>query len=92
MSELYKLPDGWEWKTIEELCEILDRLRKPISQKDRISGEYPYYGATGIVDYINNSKKKVNEIHINCKLKPLMYNLVRNTFSKEEGDFDEKDF
>ncbi|MDX4038380.1 restriction endonuclease subunit S [Aliarcobacter skirrowii] len=54
MSELHKLPDGWEWKTIEELCEILDRLRKPISQKDRISGEYPYYGATGIVDYINN--------------------------------------
>ncbi|MGJ0339966.1 restriction endonuclease subunit S [Aliarcobacter cryaerophilus] len=54
MAELYSLPDGWEWKTIEELCEILDRLRKPISQKDRISGEYPYYGATGIVDYINN--------------------------------------
>jgi type I restriction enzyme S subunit len=54
MSELYTLPDGWEWKNIEELCEILDRLRKPISQKDRISGEYPYYGATGIVDYIDN--------------------------------------
>ena len=54
MAELYTLPDGWEWKTIEELCEILDRLRKPISQKDRISGQYPYYGATGIVDYINN--------------------------------------
>ena len=33
MSELYTLPDGWEWKNIEELCEILDRLRKPISQK-----------------------------------------------------------
>lgn len=54
MSELYTLPDGWEWKTIEELCEILDRLRKPISQKDRSNGEYPYYGATGIVDYIDN--------------------------------------
>ncbi len=35
MAELYSLPDGWEWKTIEELCEILDRLRKPISQKDK---------------------------------------------------------
>src|SRR5574344_27312 len=54
IAELYSLPKGWERKTIEELCEILDRLRKPISQKDRISGEYPYYGATGIVDYINN--------------------------------------
>jgi type I restriction enzyme S subunit len=54
MSELYQLPDGWEWKTIEDLCEILDRLRKPISQKDRISGEFPYYGASGILDYIND--------------------------------------
>jgi len=54
MSELYKLPDGWEWKPIEELCKILDRLRKPISQKNRINGEYPYYGATGIVDYVDD--------------------------------------
>jgi len=54
MAELYQLPDGWEWKTIDDLCEILDRLRKPISQKDRISGEYPYYGASGILDYIND--------------------------------------
>ena len=54
MSELYELPDGWEWKTIDELCEILDRLRKPISQKDRIIGEFPYYGASGILDYIND--------------------------------------
>ena len=53
MSELYELPDGWEWKNIGETCEILDRLRKPISQKDRVSGTYPYYGATKIVDYIN---------------------------------------
>jgi type I restriction enzyme S subunit len=48
------LPNNWEWKSIEELCEILDRLRKPISQKNRISGQYPYYGATGIVDYIDD--------------------------------------
>ena len=54
MSDLYELPNGWEWKTIEEICEILDRLRKPISQKNRVSGEYPYYGATGIVDYVND--------------------------------------
>ena len=54
MSELYELPDGWEWKTIEDLCEILDRLRKPISQRDRISGEFPYYGASGILDYIKD--------------------------------------
>lgn len=53
MNELYKLPAGWEWTNLEEVCEILDRLRKPISQKDRIAGQYPYYGASGILDYIN---------------------------------------
>ncbi len=48
------LPNGWENTTIEETCEVLDRLRKPISQKDRKRGKYPYYGATKIVDYIND--------------------------------------
>ena len=54
MSELYELPDGWEWKKLEELCEILDSKRKPISQKDRISGDYPYYGASGVLDYVHD--------------------------------------
>lgn len=54
MSELYELPEGWEFSNIEKTCEILDKLRKPISQKDRIKGNYPYYGATKIVDYIND--------------------------------------
>ena len=42
------------WKTVQlgDLCEILDTRRKPITKKDRIHGEYPYYGATGIVDWV----------------------------------------
>lgn len=47
------LPQGWEVKTIDNTCEILDNKRVPISQKNRISGIYPYYGASGIVDYID---------------------------------------
>lgn len=35
------------------LCEILDRLRKPITKSSRKTGEFPYYGATGIVDYVD---------------------------------------
>ena len=53
MSKLYQLPDGWEWTELCRLCEILDNRRKPISQKERIFGEFPYYGASGILDYIN---------------------------------------
>jgi type I restriction enzyme S subunit len=42
------------WPTVKlgDVCEVLDFKRKPITKKDRISGEIPYYGATGIVDYV----------------------------------------
>lgn len=36
-----------------DIVEIHDKLRKPITQGDRISGEYPYYGATGVLDYVH---------------------------------------
>ena len=37
---------------IEDCCEILDSLRVPITASDREEGEYPYYGANGIQDYV----------------------------------------
>lgn len=35
-----------------ELCDVLDYKRKPITKRDRVQGEYPYYGATGILGYV----------------------------------------
>ena len=52
--EKENLPAGWQMKTLGEVCEILDNLRKPITKRDRIDGEYPYYGATGILSYVND--------------------------------------
>ena len=46
------IPQGWEEKTLGEICDILDSQRKPITKKDRIEGIYPYYGATGVLDYV----------------------------------------
>ncbi|EGK8076273.1 restriction endonuclease subunit S [Campylobacter lari] len=43
----------WKNKTINNICKILNNKRVPISQKDRIRGIYPYYGASGVVDYID---------------------------------------
>ena len=37
-----------------DLVEVLDKQRKPISKSNRKSGKYPYYGASGIVDYVND--------------------------------------
>ena len=37
-----------------DVCDVLDSHRKPITKKDRIAGDIPYYGATGIVDYVKD--------------------------------------
>lgn len=37
---------------LEDVCEILDSQRIPITAKDRTSGAYPYYGANGVQDYV----------------------------------------
>lgn len=42
----------WEEKKLGTICDILDSIRKPITKKDRIKGPYPYYGATGLQDYV----------------------------------------
>ncbi len=47
------MKQGWEVKTLGEICEVLDSKRKPVTKRDRMAGEYPYYGATGILDYVD---------------------------------------
>lgn len=44
---------GWEYKKLGDCTQILDSQRKPVTKKDRKSGIYPYYGATGIQDYVD---------------------------------------
>ena len=46
--------EDWKVKTIDELCAILNNIRKPISSGDRKKGSYPYYGASGIIDYVDD--------------------------------------
>ena len=36
-----------------ECVEFLDTQRKPLEGAKRVSGPYPYYGASGIVDYVD---------------------------------------
>lgn len=43
-----------QWKTLGELAENLDSKRKPITSGLRDLGEIPYYGASGIVDYVKD--------------------------------------
>ena len=47
-------PDGVEIRYLEDCCNLLDKKRKPITKASREAGEYPYYGANGIQDYVAN--------------------------------------
>ena len=48
----FDIPDSWEWVRLGEIVEVLDSQRKPITKRDRKNGAIPYYGATGILDYV----------------------------------------
>ena len=50
------IPFGWEISPLSELLEVNDARRIPLSNKQRAErqGFYPYYGATGIMDYVDN--------------------------------------
>ena len=45
--------DDWEQRKLGDVVEFLDTMRKPLEGAKRISGPYPYYGASGIVDYVD---------------------------------------
>ena len=50
------MPSGWSKKTLVEIAVFLDGKRVPLKEADRQQrkGKYPYYGASGIIDFIND--------------------------------------
>jgi len=44
----------WEMVQIGDVCEILNNKRVPVTASERKKGIYPYYGANGIQDYVDN--------------------------------------
>ncbi|MGU5536628.1 restriction endonuclease subunit S [Aeromonas caviae] len=55
-TEVGVIPEDWDVCELQEAVEFLDGQRRPIKSGDRakIAGIYPYYGASGIVDYVND--------------------------------------
>jgi len=56
MQQLLKPKEGWEVKKLGDCTNCLDNLRFPLNDSQRLSmkGDYPYCGANGILDYIND--------------------------------------
>ena len=46
--------EPWEQRKLGELVNFLDTQRKPLEESKRKKGPYPYYGASGIVDYVSD--------------------------------------
>lgn len=44
----------WETRPLAKVAENLDSKRVPITEKDRTKGNNPYYGASGIIDYVDD--------------------------------------
>ena len=46
----------WNVKTLKEISNNFDSKRKPMSSREREEhkGNYPYYGATSIIDYVDS--------------------------------------
>ncbi|WP_426693871.1 restriction endonuclease subunit S [Alistipes shahii] len=46
----------WEKKTLADIVNIWDSMRKPLSatERDKMQKIYPYYGATSLMDYVDN--------------------------------------
>lgn len=49
-------PMGWDVQAFSELVQNEDGKRVPVKKADRenMSGEYPYYGASGIIDAVDD--------------------------------------
>ena len=50
------IPEGWTEGTIQDLVIYHDKRRKPLSgmQRAEMKGQYRYYGAASILDYVND--------------------------------------
>ena len=51
-----EIPQEWNDCKLKDFINLFDSKRVPLSSKDRgeRQGVYPYYGATGIMDYVND--------------------------------------
>jgi len=85
-SELGLIPKEWEVKKINEVCDILDNYRIPLNEEERQKrkGNIPYYGANGIIDFIDDYIFDDKLILLpedggnfeNYKIKPIAYKVI----------------
>ena len=50
------MPEGWHLGTVQDVIVYHDTKRKPLSgkQREKMKGDYRYYGAAGVLDYVDS--------------------------------------
>src|SRR5712692_11476522 len=58
IDDTVTVPSGWKLSTLEQACSFHNNLRFPINleTRRRMQGEYPYYGPTGVLGYLNEHR------------------------------------
>jgi len=51
-SPLGKIPEGWEVRKLQDVLEL--KYGKALKKADRLGGDVPVYGSSGVVGYHNN--------------------------------------
>ena len=56
-TEVGVIPEDWDVQKLGAISTFLDGQRRPVKSSDRakMQGTVPYYGASGIVDYVNDN-------------------------------------
>ena len=49
-----KFNNEWKKNKLDKVVDFFDNQRIPIDSGERKSGPYPYYGASGIIDYVDD--------------------------------------
>ena len=51
-----EIPEGWEVESLSDCINLFDSKRVPLSraEREKISGDIPYYGATSVMGYVND--------------------------------------
>ena len=76
-SELGPIPAGWKVKSLLEVSNLYDNLRIPLSSMEREErkGNYPYHGATSVMDYVDD-----------LQMKGIYWNVEDGSVVNEDGD------
>lgn len=54
VNDVFNKIETFQKVSLEDIAENLDNLRKPVTKGYRENGDIPYYGASGIVDYVSD--------------------------------------